>query len=325
MVGVEQVLVTGATGVVGPSLVKELAAKGYLVRALVRQPPTGGVLPEGTELILGDIQDEAVVRRAVEGVKCIYHLAAKLHVQNPTPTLVPEYDRVNVDGSRRIAVAAKAAGVRRLIYFSTINVYGSGSENSVFDEESGPNPQSDYARTKLEGEHIIRGEAPSVVLRLGAVYGPRMVGNYVRLLKMLRRGRFAMVGAGQNRRTIVHVSDVCSAAIAAAEEPKTDGLIYNVTDGAIHTLKEIIAAMCDALGRSYPRLKLPAGMTRGVLGIYEDLAGLLGIESQFGRETVDKITEDLAVRGDKLQRETPYRPRVNLGAGWRSAIASLDN
>lgn len=317
------VLVTGATGVIGPALVAKLLSKGYSVRVLVRQVPPVGLLPQDSEVLVGDIQNDRAVQEAVKDVGFVFHLAAKLHDAKPNPTFVSEYVRVNVDGSLRVARAAKEAGVARVVYFSSINVYGPGSGEKIFDETFKPNPLTDYARTKLEGERIVLGETPSVVLRLSAVYGPRMVGNYLRLLKMLRKRSVVMIGNGMNRRTLVHVSDVCSAALAAAEEPGAAGNIYNVTDGAIHTLKDVIIAMCEAVGKHYPPVQLPKGVTRGLLGFYEDLAGLIGIETSIGRSSIDKFTEDMAVWGQKLQTDTAYRPQMDLRTGWASTVGSL--
>ena len=316
-------LVTGATGVIGPSLVGHLLARGYRVRALLRPGSATDALPEAVEIVKGDIADGAPMQGALEGVDCVFHLAAKLHINNPSSALRDEYRQANVEGTRRLAEAAKGAAVRRLVFFSTINVYGATRPGEVKDEASPLNPDSLYAETKVEGERIVLDSLPAVVLRLAAVYGPRMKGNYPRLLNAVKHGRLAMIGDGLNRRTLVHVEDVCAAALDVAVEDAAAGESYNVTDGEIHTLREIVCAMSEALGHAPTRLSLPARPVRFAAGLLEDSLRLVGKRSPVGRATVDKFVEDIAVSGEKLKREMNYRPQYDLSEGWRQTVEQM--
>jgi UDP-glucose 4-epimerase len=253
----------------------------------------------------------------------VFHLAAKLHINNPTPDLKGEYYRVNVEGTRCLAGAARAAKVERLIFFSSISVYGSSRPGQLFDEETPLNPDSWYAETKIEGEKIVLDELPSVVLRVAAVYGPRMKGNYPRLVEAVRRGRAALIGDGRNRRTLVHETDACDAAITAAEHAAAHGQVFNVTDGRVHTMREILAAIAVALNQRPPRLHLPARPVRLAAGLLEDGLRVAGKTSPIGRATIDKLTEDIAVSGDKIQRQLGFQPQFDLHAGWRQTIAQM--
>lgn len=316
-------LVTGAGGAIGSALVGRLLSRGYAVRALVRESAPAELTADGVETVRGDINDCQLVRRLVEGADAVFHLAAKLHINNPALALKGEYFRVNVEGTRCLAKAARAAGVNRLIFFSSISVYGSSRPGQLFDEAAPLNPDSWYAETKIEGEQIVLGELPSVVLRVAAVYGPRMKGNYPRLVEAVRRGRLAFIGDGSNRRTLVHETDVCDAAIAALEDDKAAGQTYNVTDGRVHTMREIIAAIAAALDRRSPRLRLPARPVRLLAGLMEDGLRFAGKSSPVGRATIDKLTEDIAVSGEKLQGELGFRPQFDLETGWRQTIAEM--
>lgn len=318
-------VVTGATGVVGSTLVRCLLERGYRVRALVRCASPAGNLPESVEVVRGDITDCRVLRAATENTTLIFHSAAKLHVNNPSSVSRAEYRRVNVEGTRRLVEAALATGVRRLVFFSTINVYGASEPREVLNEDSPLCPDSWYAETKAEGEQIVLAGLPAVVLRLAAVYGPCMKGNYLRLLNVLRRGGFAMIGDGRNRRTLVHVSDVCEAALVAAEQPAAAGRTYNVTDGSVHTFEQITDAMSAALGRRPRRVYLPVRPARLAAGLLEDVSRFLGKESTIGRRTVDKLVEDIAVSGTLIQRQLGYRPRYDLAAGWRATVSQLSS
>jgi len=299
-----------------------LLERGYGVRALVRESATV-LMSEGVEVVRGDITDCQLIRQAVAEIDTVFHLAAKLHINNPAPALKDEYFRVNVEGTRCLAGAARTAGVKRLIFFSTISVYGSSRPNQLFDEETPLKSDSWYAETKIEGEKITLGELPSTVLRIAAVYGPRMKGNYPRLVEAIRRKRLALIGDGRNRRTLVHEADVCDAAIAAAEHEAAINQTFNVTDGRVHTMREIIAAISAALEQRPPRLHLPARPVRAVAGLLEDGLRVAGKISPVGRATIDKLTEDIAVSGEKIQRQLGFQPQFDLQAGWRQTIAQM--
>ena len=292
------------------------------MRALVRESASPASMPDGVEVLRCDITDCQLMRRAAVGADVVFHLAAKLHVNDPSPDLRDEYVRVNVEGTRCLARAARAAGVRRLVFFSTINVYGNSQPGQLHDEETPLRPDSLYAETKMEGEKIVLAESRAVVLRLAAVYGPGMKGNYARLVEALRRKRLPLIGDGRNRRTLIHVEDACRAAIAAAEEDAALGQVYNVTDGRVHSLREIVSAIAVALGQQPPKLHLPARPTRFAAGLLEDGLRAVGKKSPINRATIDKLTEDIAVSGDKIQRELGFQPLYDLRAGWLQTVSA---
>jgi len=311
-------LVTGGTGVVGPVVVRRLVDAGFNVRTLIwGEPPPAGVLPDEVVQFPGDVNDRGALGEALRGVDVVFHLAAKLHVNNPAPSLRQQYQRVNVDGTRCLADVAADAGVKRLVHFSTINVYGPSTPPGIFDETSPLNCDSWYAETKHQSEEIVLDRLPATVLRMAAIYGPRMKGNYVHLLAALRAGRYVPIGPGTNRRTLVHQEDVAEAALLAATRPEAVGQIYNVSDGEIHTLDEIVAAICHALGRHSPRIRLPVAPVKTCASMVDLGLRCLG-RRPFARATVGKLLEDMAVDAGKIQRELGYRARYDLEAGWRT-------
>lgn len=315
-------LVTGATGAIGPLLVNQLLQHGYHVRVLARNAPATGFFPSEVTVVRGMLSDRLAVQTALEGVGTVFHLAAMLHINDPRPELCQEYSRVNVEGTRSLVALAAMEG-RRLIFFSTINVYGPSQMGQVLDESSPLQPESWYAETKAQAEEIVLAGTSAVVLRLAAVYGPRMKGNYLRLLQALERGRFVPIGSGHNRRTLVQIGDVCSAALLAAAHPGAVGQVYNVTDGQVYTLREIIDTICLVLRRRSPRLYLPAPPIRLAAGLLEDGFRLLGRQAPIGRSTVQKLLEDVAVSGAKLQRELGFLPQYDLVGGWRETVRYL--
>ena len=327
-----KVLVTGASGAVGPALVNLLLQKTFAVRVLTRTSPPLKLFPGIVEYMQGDICDPDTAHRALTNIDIVHHLAAKLHVTNPSHDLQPAYQRINVDGTRNLVNAALSAGVTRFVLASTIAVYGPGCGTAVVDEKSSLNPQSDYAASKREAEKIVlnarkpdRNEPLGTVLRLAAVYGPRMQGNYASLVKAVQSRRFIPIGAGQNRRTLVYDRDAARAAMLAASHPRAAGQVFNVTDGHVYPLKKILAVIYEACGRRRPGFYLPAKPVGLVAGMAEKALKLIGIDSPVQRARVEKLIEDIAVSGEKIQNRLGFQPRYDLQQGWQDTIQHLIN
>jgi len=238
-------------------------------------------------------------------------------------------DGVTEWGDGDVSGCGRRGGVKRIVLASTIAVYGP-SNGKILNEGSPVQPDTFYAQTKLAAEKIVLnarnadGQPIGTVLRFGAVYGARIKGNYARLLRALARHRFIPIGAGANRRTLVYDKDVAGAVVLAVRHPAAAGNIYNVTDGCFHTLNEIIMAISTALGRTPPRFAIPVAPVRFMAGIAEDVMRLTGRRSPINRATIDKYTEDIAVEGQRIQKELGFVPRYDLAAGWRETVGGDD-
>ena len=202
----------------------------------------------------------------------------------------------------------------------------------VVDETSPLNPQSFYADSKCEAEKIVlearkrdQNQPLGTVLRLAAVYGPRMQGNYASLVRAVQCRRFIPIGKGQNRRTLIYERDAARAAVLAASHPRAAGQVFNVTDGHIYPLRGILAAIYEACGRRRPKFYLPAKPTRLAAGLAECGLNLIGVDSPVQRAHVDKLTEDIAVSGEKIQSQLGFQPRYNLRNGWQETVQNLKN
>ncbi len=323
-----KVLLTGATGAVGPVVVKAFLGAGYQIRTVSIDPPSRGLWPDDVETRIGDVTDVSAVQGAMEGIESVVHLASLLHIVHPVPELREKYEQINVGGTATVVDAAMKAGVKRVVLFSTIAVYGP-SDGCILNEMSPTHPETFYAQTKHAAEQIVlnakgaEGQPLGTVLRLGAVYGSRIKGNYERLTYALARNRFIPIGSGLNRRTLVYDRDVGRAAVLAVSHSLAAGRVFNVTDGSFHTLNEIIESICSALGRKPPRLSLPVGPTRSLVGFVEKGCRVMGVTPPITQETIDKYTEDIAVDGSLIQKELGFVPHYDLKSGWKETIREM--
>lgn len=320
------VLITGATGALGPAVIRAFTAAGCNVRTLSRHAPRTDSLAASYPHVAADITDLTALARAMTGVDAVVHMAALLHV-HPGADHLPEYHRVNVEGTSAVVEAARRCAVRRIVYLSSIAVYGGGRD--FVDEETEPKPETEYASTKLLAERLVvpatsaDGSPLGVILRLGAVYGPSVKGNYERLVRALARGRFVPVGRGTNRRTLVFENDVGTAVVAAASHPAAAGQVFNVTDGQVHTVTAITGAISRALGRHPPRLSIPLGIARAFVACIQPPFRLAGWPPPITTATLEKYTEDVAVRGQRIREAVGFEPRWPLEDGWRRTIDQM--
>lgn len=249
---------TGASGFLGGVVCDELLQRDHEVHALVRRE---GSQPPGTAALAGDLTDAGSLRSAVESVapECVVHLAAEIASQRD-PAKV---ERVNVDGTRSLIAACEAAGVRRIVFSSTV-VTGD-AKGAVLDEETELPVETAYGRSKQEGERLLRESTlEEVIIRPSHVYGPGgwFVEEFVDRIR--QPGRFAVIGAGENWWDVVRVEDVARACVDAAERAPA-GALYHVVDDQPITFYDFVALAATALGKGPPR-RIPAWLARVVAG-----------------------------------------------------------
>ncbi len=251
-------LVTGASGFLGGVVCAELSERGHDVHALCRRP---GSEPSGTTAVAGDVTDAERLTAAVSEVapECVFHLAAEIASQRDAAKI----RAVNVDGTRVLISACEAAGVRRLVFASTV-VTGD-ARGLVLTEESELPVETEYGRSKQEGERMLRSSSlEDVIIRPSHVYGPG--GWYVEeIVNRIRApGRFAVVGSGRNWWDVVRVEDVASACVDAAERAPA-GSTYHVADDEPIHYYDFVALTAEALGKGPPR-RIPAWLARLAAG-----------------------------------------------------------
>jgi nucleoside-diphosphate-sugar epimerase len=298
------VLVTGANGFVGSALCEALAATAHRVRRAVRVARPG----LSDAVAIGDIGPDTNWGPALKGVGSVVHLAARTHVLHETASdAQAEYRRINVEGTRRLAQMAAQAGVRRLVFMSSIKVNGEAT-GRPFTERDVPRPEDAYGHSKWETEQALAQVTAETglevaVLRPPLVYGPGVKGNFLRLMDTVARGTPLPLGSIANRRSLIYVGNLVDAIIKALDAPGAAGRTYLVSDGEDISTPDLVRALAQALGVR-PRL-LPCPPALLQFG-----AALAGKRAELAR-----LTGSLQVDNTTLRRELDWRPRCTLAQG----------
>jgi UDP-glucose 4-epimerase len=258
-----RVLVTGGAGFIGSNLVRCLVASNERVKIL-DDLSTGSVenlhdCNGEPELIVGDVRDLESVRRVVEGVEVVYHLAALPSVARSVADPVTSH-KVNVDGTLNVLMAARDAGVRRVVYASSSSVYGD-TPTLPKHEDMPPAPRSPYAAAKLSGEQYCRAFSAAygletVSLRFFNVFGPRQdpASEYAAVVprfitRMLTGQPPVIFGDGQQSRDYTYVANVIQACILAASAgEEAVGQAMNVGCEGRTSLVTLVATLNELLG-----------------------------------------------------------------------------
>lgn len=237
------------------------------VRAALRRADDAVTGAEETATI-GEMGPHTAWADAVDGIDVVVHLAARVHVMRERavdPTA--EFRRVNVAGTERLAEAAARAGVRRLVYVSSIKVNGERTGDAPFRPDDRPAPEDAYGRSKWEAERALRAVATAtgleaVVVRPPLVHGPEVRGNLLRLLALLDRGLPLPLGAVRNRRSLVGVDNLADFLARATTHPAAAGRTFLVGDPDDLSTPELLRQLSAGLGRPARLLPLPVRLLR---------------------------------------------------------------
>ncbi|HET9385660.1 MAG TPA: NAD(P)-dependent oxidoreductase [Gemmatimonadales bacterium] len=314
------VFVTGATGFVGAHLVKALLARGDRVAALVRRPALAQQLGWGPEvrLVRGDLADEAALRDGCAGAEVVYHVAGQIAARNATEFMV-----CNRDGTANVLEAARDAGVRRVLFVSSLAVAGPTTPGHPIDETRPPAPVTDYGRSKLAAEVLVRAMPFEwTIVRPPLVYGEWDRAT-LKIFQLARRGLAPVFGDGLQELSVIYAADLASALIGAATAPAAAGQVYFAAHPAVTTTRDLVLAVGRALGLQRPPriLPIPPVVARAVLWATGTLVQLAGRTTVL---TADKANEFLApawtCRSDALTRDSGWRAQVALDEGLRRAV-----
>lgn len=302
-----KVLVTGANGFVGEPLCRELQRRGHSVRAAVRRAPASPLPTD--DVVLRSLGADTQWGEALRGVDAVIHLAARVHQMSEAADQAESlYRATNVGGTLQLAREAVRYGVRRLVFMSSIKVHGDETNGTPASERVEPRPTDAYGRSKWAAEQALRsleGETALevVTLRPPLVFGPGVGANFRRLMFAVDRGIPLPLGGIENRRSLVFVENLASAAVECAESPAAAGRTFAVSDEPAVSTPELIRMLAAALGRSPRLISIPPALLR--------VAG-----RATGRTTaVDRLLGSLVVDSSGIRETLGWTPPVFLTAG----------
>jgi nucleoside-diphosphate-sugar epimerase len=316
-----RVLVTGASGFTGGHLARSLAARGYQVRALVRDPSRAEDLTAaGVTLAVGDLRDASSLAAVTQDIDVVYNIAA-LYRQAGLADEV--YRDVNARGVERIVVAAARSGARRVVHCSTVGVHGDIAQPPA-NEDAPLRPGDIYQVTKLEGETLARQAAARagievVIVRPSGIYGP---GDR-RLLKLFRgvaRRQWITLGRGEIYYHLTHIDDLIEGFRLCGEHPAAAQRTYILAGGEVTTLNELVGMVADVAQVPVPRLHLPVWPVWIAGAACEALCAPLGIEPPIYRRRVDFFTKSRAFDIARARAEIGFAPHVTLRDGIRRTL-----
>jgi UDP-N-acetyl-alpha-D-quinovosamine dehydrogenase len=315
-----RILVTGANGFIGQSLCRGLITSGHSVRCAVRTGSSANMDAAETA-VSGAIGPETNWTEALAGIESVVHLAARVHVLNESAANpLAEFRRVNVAGTERLARMAVSAGVRRLVYVSSVKVNGERTHESPFTETDKPDPQDAYGVSKLEAEQTLLKIAEetgleAVIVRPPLVYGPGVGGNFLRMMHWLNRGFPLPLGSVRNSRSLIYLGNLVDALSACVDDPRAAGKIFLVSDGEDVSTPELIHRLALAMGRRPRLVSFPPALLR--------VAGLLTGKSA----EVARLLDSLRVNSSEICRQLQWSPPFSMDQGlketarWYSGMA----
>lgn len=304
-----RILVTGASGFVGRTMCVSLKERGHRVRAVIRANANPAIAGAHDTFPVEEIGPATDWQYAFEGIETIVHLAGRVHiVRDKAKDPLSEFRKVNVAGTERLALQAAHAGVKRFVFISSVKVNGEETHGNAFSELDQPDPKDSYGISKWEAEQALDRIARQtglevVILRPPLVYGPGVKGNFLTMLKALRRGVPLPLGATTNCRSLLYVENLVDALVLCASHPTVAGETFLVSDGEDVSTPQLLRQLGEALGLPARLLPLPTSIVRlggKVLGKAQELERLLG---------------SLVVDTRKFRNQLGWRPPFSLAQG----------
>ncbi len=312
-----KVLVTGGSGFIGRALIAHLNEAGHEIVTTSRDPDV--ILPGATLRQTGELGPQTDWREALRDIEAVVHLAARVHVMKEhAADPLGENRRINTEGTRKLAMDAAEAGVRHIIFLSTIKVNGEATQAEPFRANNTPAPEAPYAVAKLEAEQALLDVAGKTGMRVNIirpplVYGPGVRGNFLSLLNLCNKGWPLPVGGIDNRRSLIYVGNLVDLIGHFLESSKALSYIYLCRDGEDVSTPQLFRATSKSMGKTPLILPTPAFLL--------SLAGKL-----FGKSAaISRLIESLAVDDGPTRDDLGWTPPFSMLQGLQKTADWFNN
>lgn len=309
-----KVLVTGANGFVGAALITRLIGERRHVLVGAVRSASAELPALVTRVEVGPLGPETDWRPAIGRVETVVHLAARVHVMSDKiRDPLAEYRLINVAGTCTLARQAALAGVKRFVFLSSVKVNG---ESGRYTEADPPAPEDAYGTSKHEAEMALRAIAKDtgmevVIIRPPLVYGPGVSANFLALMRAVSRGIPLPLGAVNNRRSLVALSNLVDFIVACIEHPAAANETLLLSDGEDLSTTDLIRRLARAMGRPARLVPVPPSVL--IAG-----AALIG-----QRDIAQRLLGTLQVDISKARRLLRWVPPITVDEGLRLAVAGL--
>jgi UDP-glucose 4-epimerase len=320
-----KVAVTGGTGCLGQPLLKKLANNDIDINLLSLPGETlNQIVQKNVRIIRGDLNSYESLCQLTKDCHIVFHLAGRVHLVPATTEEELEFYKVNIEGTRNLLTAAKKNNVKRVIFFSTVGVYGKDAD-FYGDELSQCHPVSAYAKSKYQAEQLVlesskNGGPEGVVLRFPVVYGPLDRGNVASLINTIYCKKFFYFGEGKAKRSMISSVNAAEAAYSAALEPEAANQIFCVTDGQDYTIEELVETICLALNTNWRPLHLPLFLAHSIGKMGDFLEKSTHIHFPLNSDKVRKLSHPLTFSCEKAKGILGYKPIETLMQGLSGEI-----
>ncbi|MDI1320608.1 MAG: NAD-dependent epimerase/dehydratase family protein [bacterium] len=322
------VFITGASGFIGGKLAERLLAAGRKVRVLARRP-----LPAleklGAEIMLGDLENITALRRGCAGATTVFHVAGRVGVWGPPA----EFFRINGTGTFNVVFACREAGVRRLVYTSSPSVVYNGKDLAGVNESAPLCTVAPcaYPTSKAAAEKIVAGAngpaLTTVSLRPHLVWGPGDKNVVPRVLALAKEGRLKIIGSGQNKVDVTHITNVVDAHLLAESAPANTagGKAYFITNGEPVVLWDWINQLLRGIGAPEITKHVSLHTAYAAGGVLEALWSVLPLKGEppMTRFVAKEMATDHWFDISAARRDLGYAPRVTMATGTAELIEHL--
>jgi len=319
-----KVLITGGTGFIGSRLALKCMEMGDSVWILGQENTSAEaenrklIEEKGAKVTLASVTERDKVFEVMQGVDCVYHLAAAQHEANAPDQ---HFWDVNVTGTRNILEASIHAAVKRFVHASTIGVYGSNSRGPI-NENSPVSPDNIYGVTKLEGEKLALSFAeniPVVIVRISETYGPGD-RRLLKLFKAIQKQAFFVIGSGRNLHHLIYIDDLTDALMLAAITEEAVGKVVVLAGKEAITTHDMATFIAASLGKKIPSFRVPLSPCLGLAYILEKSLRPLGIQPPIHRRRMDFFRKSFNFSNAASSRLLGFAPRYDFQRGAEATL-----